>query len=692
MKFFSHSLNRSLFFVVGDLLLLCLAVVSAFSVLTVVRASILELPVLDMALFVSATLGGLILFRTYNIHWRFVSLRDLVKLTQGIGSGAIVYMLGSLLLHGFTTFYLVLGLVAFVNSLLLIGGFRISQRVYFEVFRKPKHSRGALIFGAGTAGEQIIRDILRNNDWELNIEGIFDDNEDLWGTTLHDIKVSGGRNEMFRYMENRPVKEVIIAAPSLSKKALKELIEGIKKVSPKQRVKVLPSFHKLADQPVTVKNVRDIRIEDILGREPAEIDFSRIKNDILGKDVLVTGAGGSIGSELVRQLIKFGPRKLIALDVDETELYHIENEFRNAPAVLPYVADVTDEGKLEILFNEHQPQIVFHAAAYKHVPMMERYPEEAVRVNIGGTRKMAEVSCRNGVEKFILISTDKAVNPTNVMGATKRVAEQICMAYNDRCETRFMSVRFGNVLGSRGSVVPLFIDQINEGGPVTITDPRMTRYFMTIPEAVLLVIQSGTMGEGGEVFVLDMGEPVRIVDMARQLIRLHGLEPDVDIPIVYNGLRPGEKLFEELLNAEEGVQKTDHTQIFKANCVSWYTLEELEYRIARLNKFVQLYDIENVREHLQGLVPTYKYNGELEKLNAGFESEMKVNKNGFVNGNGHGNGHGSGMGNDHGPAYGHGRGSTNGHGPANGHGTINGSGLSNGIRSGTHHENQEEKS
>lgn len=605
-----RNVRRSLLFFIGDLILLALSSVLAFAILTAVRGASLSLPLTDLFLYVSASLAGLAIFRTYNIHWRFVSIRELVRIFQGVATGAVVYGVYSLIFYGPTTFYLAWGLVSFVQSLLLIGAFRISQRIWFEVYKKPKRARGVIIFGAGTAGEQIIRDILRNNDWELTIEAIFDDKENLWGSTLHDIRVLGGRHHMLEYLENRPVKEVIIAAPSMRKKDLKEIIDAMKDLNPKQSVKVLPSFHKLADQPVTVKNVRDIRLEDILGREPASIDFSSISDDIRGKVILVTGAGGSIGSELVRQLVKFRPSKLIALDIDETELYHIENEFQESPAVIPYVADVTDQDKMEILFNEFRPEIVYHAAAYKHVPMMERYPEEAVRVNIGGTRILADVSGRYGVDKFILVSTDKAVNPTNVMGASKRVAEQICMSWNDLCKTRFISVRFGNVLGSRGSVVPLFIEQINNGGPVTITDPEMTRYFMTIPEAVLLVIQSGTMGSGGEVFVLDMGEPVKIVDMARQLIRLHGLEPESDIPIVYKGLRPGEKLYEELLNAEEGVQKTGHSQIFKANCCVWYDNQELEEQIVRLLKSASLHETDRIRTMLKDLVPTYRYIGE----------------------------------------------------------------------------------
>lgn len=613
MHSLKNNTTRFFFFLFGDLFLLFTAMFLAFSILNVaIQTSEMTFSYPDFWIYASISVSTLGFWGLYNINWRFVSLHELVRIFKALTLAAFIYACTSILVHGFTNYYTMLGLVTYINSLLLISGFRISKRVLLEVIKRPKKSNGVIIFGAGNAGEQIIRDVQRNNQWELNIEAIFDDKVDLWGTSIHDIPIIGGRRKLFEYLTARKVKEIIFAAPSIPKKELKSIIEKIKNIDPKQAIKVLPSFHKLGDQPVSVKNIRDIRIEDVLGREPAEIDFSEIKSSITGKKILVTGAGGSIGGEIVRQLLKFQPEKLIALDIDETELFYLENEIEDLDennVVVPYVADVTDRHKMELLFVENAPEIIFHAAAYKHVPMMERYPEEAVRVNIGGTKLAAELACRFEAEKFILISTDKAVNPTNVMGATKRVAEQICMAYNDECNTSFISVRFGNVLGSRGSVVPLFIDQIKTGGPVTITDPEITRYFMTIPEAVLLVIQSGTMGEGGEVFVLDMGEPVKILDMAKQLIKLHGLEPDVDIQITFNGLRPGEKLFEELLNAEEGVTTTAHSMIYKASCNRALSRHQLEYVVLELFKSVKYQRPEDIRDTLKKLVPTYRSNG-----------------------------------------------------------------------------------
>jgi FlaA1/EpsC-like NDP-sugar epimerase len=310
------------------------------------------------------------------------------------------------------------------------------------------------------------------------------------------------------------------------------------------------------------------------------------------------------------------PDQLIALDIDETELYRLENEldWDVEKELITLVADVSDEQKIERIISEYTPDVVFHAAAYKHVPMMERFPEEAIKVNVRGTQNVVSLCCRYNVPKFVLISTDKAVNPTNVMGATKRIAEQICMAYNSFGITKFISVRFGNVLGSRGSVVPLFMNQINNGGPITITDPEVERYFMTIPEAVLLVMQAGSMGQGSEVFVLDMGEPVKILDMAKELIRLNGLEPEKDIPLVFKGLRPGEKMYEELLNTDEGAVETEHEQIYKANCSVRFTSTEIDRYINSLTEKISNKEYDTLRYSLKEAVPTYRFNGELEEV------------------------------------------------------------------------------
>lgn len=609
---YRNKYTRGLFFLVGDGVMLCLSALFAFMLLAPFTPTLRLFPLQHTLIIVVSVLGALAIFRMYLVNWRYTSLREMVRIIMALAVGGGISFLfvqesGS---YGKAFTALMLS-----SAMLLIGGFRISKRMYCEfVSTSHKDKKHTIIYGAESMGEQILRDILRNNQWNLSVYGIFDDRM-IPGLFMHGVRLLGGREEMLNHIRNYPVKLLIIAFPEIPKKNLKELVDEIKEIRPEMDIKVLPSFHSITDDPVGVKHVRDVRIEDISGRDPVEIDMDSIKSSINGKTVLVTGAGGSIGSELVRQCAKLNLEKLIALDIDETELFYLKNELKGAVTeVAPYVASITDECKMERIFSQLKPDVIFHAAAYKHVPMMESFPEEAIRVNVEGTAVIADLACKYQVEKFVMISTDKAVNPTNVMGATKRVAEEVCMAKNGVCGTKFISVRFGNVLGSRGSVVPIFIDQINNGGPVTVTDPRMKRYFMTIPEAVLLVMQAGSMGNGGEVFVLDMGEPVKILEMAKDLIRLHNLEPGKDIQIQITGLRPGEKLFEELLNAEEGVTETEHKEIFKAVCSRKIAVEELEEKIAELLNGIENKNISHLRKHLKAIVPTYAYK-EQKKVN-----------------------------------------------------------------------------
>ncbi len=605
-----NKFTRGLFFLTGDTCSLVLSAMVAYIILYPVTPSVRPFPIEHTLIIIVSVLVGLAAFNMYLVTWRYTSLRDLVRMISGIIIGGVVISLVA------AQYFLVMGKYEYaftalmlINSVLLISGFRISKRVYTGLKKSPKknNSKHTIIFGGEREGEQILRDIFTNDHWNLSVYGIFDDRV-MPGLLLHGIRVLGGKNKMIEYIRSYPVDQLIVAFPEYPKRDLKEIIDEIKAIRPDMDIKILPSFHTLTDDPVGLEHIRDISIEDVLGREPVKIDMISIKASITGKTVMVTGAGGSIGSELVRQCAKLNPGQLVALDIDETELFHIENEFKDTETdVFPCVASVTDEKKIDKILSQFRPDIIFHAAAYKHVPMMESYPEEAIKVNIGGTRLLASLARKYQVGKFIMVSTDKAVNPTNVMGATKRVAEENCMAFNDTSLTKYISVRFGNVLGSRGSVVPLFINQIKSGGPVTITDPEMKRYFMTIPEAVLLVMLSGSMGEGGEVFVLDMGEPVKILDMAHDLIRLHNMEPYKDIQIEFTGLRPGEKIFEELLNAEEGVMETEYAEIFKAICSRRMTLEELDIKITQMFDLLYNEDTEILREVLQTMVPTYAY-------------------------------------------------------------------------------------
>ena len=622
--------TRGLFFLAGDTIALVVSSFVAFSILVQFAESERDLPVEFTGLLIVSLLAGLALFRMYVVNWRYMSIRELVRIFGGLTLGGIFTLIVAELFMDPANFEYAYTTLSLVNALVLVGGFRISKRLYIELVSAPKkRKKHTIIFGGESEGEQILRDILKNEHWNLNVCGMFDDRI-MPGLLLHGTRFLGGRKEMTDYIRSNSVDQLIVAFPEIPKKDLKDIIDEVKTIRPDIDIKVLPSFHSLTDDPVGVKHIRDISIEDILGREPVNIDMESIESSIAGKTVLVTGGGGSIGSELVRQCAKLNPDKLIMLDVDETELFHIENELKLSKVqIIPCVADVADKGKINRIFDQYRPDIIFHAAAYKHVPMMESFPDEAIRVNVYGTRILSELACKYNVGKFVMVSTDKAVNPANVMGATKRVAEEICMSFNGECDTRFISVRFGNVLGSRGSVVPLFMEQISNGGPVTLTDPNMKRYFMTIPEAVLLVMQSGSMGNGGEVFVLDMGDPVKIIDMARDLIRLHGLEPDKDIQIKTTGLRPGEKLFEELLNAEEGVIKTDHSEIFKAICSSKLSKEDLDVKIGRLTAIIESGNLAPIRDSLKEIVPTYNFRqSDSEKLEVAEEWAKSTKKNG----------------------------------------------------------------
>ncbi|MGM0547622.1 MAG: polysaccharide biosynthesis protein [Bacteroidota bacterium] len=605
---YMNKFTRGIFLFVGDVLALLLSAIVVFWILSSLGIAEKPFPVIHTAIIIGSVVIGLMLFRMYMVNWRYTSLNDLGRIILGVTVGGGLSLATCQFFMEMGSYEATFATLVLTNGVLTIGGFRISKRMYYRLIKSQNgKNQHTIIFGGENEGEQILRDILTNDHWNLSVYGIFDDRVTR-GLLLHGVRILGGKNEMIEYIKNNPVDQLIVAFPEYPKKDLKIIIDEVKSIRPDMDIKVLPSFHSLTDNPVGVEHIREVSIEDILGRKPVKIDLQTIKASITDKTVLITGAGGSIGSELVRQCANLNPGKLIALDIDETELFHIENEFKKSGILLtPCVASVTDEQKMNKILARYKPDIIFHAAAYKHVPMMESFPGEAIKVNIGGTRLLASLACKHEVDKFIMVSTDKAVNPANVMGATKRVAEEVCMAYNGTCITKFISVRFGNVLGSRGSVVPLFIEQIKNGGPVTITDPEMQRYFMTIPEAVLLVMQAGSMGTGGEVFVLDMGEPVKIMDMAKDLIRLHGLEPYRDIQIKITGLRPGEKLFEELLNAEEGVIKTEHEEIFKAVCSTKMPPSVLESRINQLFALLEDEESNSVRALLKTIVPTYSY-------------------------------------------------------------------------------------
>ena len=552
------------------------------------------------------------LFKVYQFSWRYIGLGEFFKILEALFISASILFILDFTIQRFYNLYsipLSVVIIDFLISLFFTLVLRASKRFYLEILIKSKDGKRTLIIGAGSTGERLVRDIKKNKNSRLIPVCFVDDDDAKLQTRIHGVPVCGKLEDIPELVKENRIETAIIAIPSLNHKKTKELFDILKKLNVSD-IKIVPPIFEEYKGSITIKDLKDISIEDLLYREPVKIEKEKIKNFFRNKTILVSGAGGSIGSEIVRQLLDFQPKAIVALEIDETEVHNLSLEIKNKieknnMKFYPIVADVRDKEKLERIFSKFKPQIVFHAAAYKHVPLMEYFPEEAVKTNIFGTYNMAIASINNGVEKFINISTDKAVNPTSIMGATKRMAEMICSALNELGKTRFISVRFGNVLGSRGSVIPIFLEQIKKGGPVTVTHPEMKRYFMTISEAVLLVFQAAYMGKGSEVFVLDMGEPVKITKLAEELIKLQGLEPYKDIQIVFTGLRPGEKLFEELLTAEEGTEKTYHNKIFIAKISKNITVKEVENILSQIYKILNK-SPEEIKEFLKRYVPFYK--------------------------------------------------------------------------------------
>ena len=463
-----------------------------------------------------------------------------------------------------------------------------------------------LIIGAGCAGEMVVKELEKNPQLNKKAVAIIDDDITRIGDQVSGVDIVGTRNSILKIVKLYKIDEIIFSIANISKKGKKEIIDICKNTNCK--IKTIPGIYEIIDGKVDIKQVRDVEIEDLLGREPIEVDFNLMGSYIQDSTILVTGAGGSIGSELCRQIANIRPKKLIMLDNYENNLYSIQQElirkYGDSIKMIAVVASIREQKRMEKIFDKYRPEVVFHAAAHKHVPLMENSPGEAIKNNIFGTLNVAMLSSKYNVKRFLLISTDKAVNPTNVMGATKRAAEMIIQSLNEESKTEFVAVRFGNVLGSNGSVIPLFKKQIEEGGPVTVTHPKIIRYFMTIEEAVGLVIQAGGMAKGGEIFVLDMGEPVKILDLAKNLIRLSGFEPDVDIKIVFTGLRPGEKLYEELLMSEEGLLDTKHKKIFIGRPID-FDKNDLQKYLIELRDIVLEEDDELIEQAMKNLVPTF---------------------------------------------------------------------------------------
>lgn len=551
-------------------------------------------------------LGVLYKSNLYNKIWHYASIKDLEDIVKqviiiNLVFAIIVYLFRLNLPRSILILNIILEFVFLATIRYL---FRI--KILSEKEECNNNKDKILIVGAGDAAEMLIREMKKHPELDKEIIGLIDDNRYKLNLEIHGYKVLGNRHDIPEIVKGYNVNEVLIAIPSGKGEDIKDIynlskIEGVK-------VETVPGLYEIINGKINLNQIREVRIEDLLGRDPVDLNIEEISAYLENRSVLVTGGGGSIGSELCRQIAHFNPENIIILDIYENNLYFLELELKDKYPdlnIIPVIGSIRDKNKLQHVFASYKPDVVFHAAAHKHVPLMEHNPEEAVKNNVFGTKKLAEIADEYNVNRFVLISTDKAVNPTNVMGATKRIAEMIIENFNKTSSTNFIAVRFGNVLGSKGSVIPLFKKQIADGGPVTVTHQDVMRYFMTIPEAAQLVIQAGSLGKGGEVFVLDMGEPIKILDLAKDLIDLSGLKIGKDIDIEITGLRPGEKLFEELLNKDETNIATEHERIFitKLKSVNHVKLNE---SLKKLEKMIYLGEKKAIIRVLEKLVDTYK--------------------------------------------------------------------------------------
>ena len=550
------------------------------------------------------------IFRLYSSLWAFAGEAELQNLVMASFLSGVCSAIGLQFFKAEVqpvpkSYY-------FIYTFILISMVFVS-RFSYRFFRGLKHKRNnkdnnisVMIIGAGEAANVIIKEIINSNFSTMKIKCIIDDDKGKWGRFIQGIKVVGGRDKIIECADLYQIDQIIIAVPSITRTEMKAILDICKETNCKLRS--LPGMYQLVNGDVSVSKLRDVEVEDLLGREPIQVDLDSILGYVKDKTILVTGGGGSIGSELCRQIATHSPKQLIVVDIYENSVYDVQQELKVSHPDLDLVvliASVRNTNRMNWIFDHYKPDIVYHAAAHKHVPLMEDSPNEAIKNNVFGTFKVAQAAAMSGVKRFVMISTDKAVNPTNIMGASKRICEMIIQTFNKHYDTEFVAVRFGNVLGSNGSVIPLFKKQIAEGGPVTVTHPDIIRYFMTIPEAVSLVLQAGAYAKGGEIFVLDMGSPVKILDLAKNLIRLSGYKVGEDIKIEFTGLRPGEKLFEELLMDEEGMKETDNKLIHIGRPIE---LDEEEFFaiLKELNDTSKLED-QDIRPIVKKLVPTYHY-------------------------------------------------------------------------------------
>lgn len=612
-KFIGNKKVRVTFMAFCDLIIVC--IISYLSLL--IRFDLNPANIPDIYLYAMRNIlpfslvSTIIIFIGFNLYftlWSLASVREGLKIVAACIIDTLVITFLSVLINIDLprSYYVFFGAFLILFELLFRFSYRIVQTVSYR--SGTDSGKNVILVGAGSAGEKIIREMHTSNKLNVNICCVVDDDPNKIGQTVHGVKVEGNRNKIPALVDKYHANEVIIAMANSTPEQRKGIIE-IAQAAGIKDIKVLPGIYQLVDGTVSVSKLRNVDLLDLLGRDPVKVNLNEVAGYIKDKVVLVTGGGGSIGSELCRQIAKQHPKKLIVFDIYENNVYDIQQELKitNPELNAEYlIGSVRNTGRLDYIFRTYRPQIVFHAAAHKHVPLMEDSPNEAIKNNVMGTYKTAKAADQYGVEKFVLISTDKAVNPTNIMGASKRLCEMVVQMMSRHSKTDFVAVRFGNVLGSNGSVIPLFKKQIAAGGPVTVTDKRIIRFFMTIPEAVSLVLQAGAYAHGGEIFILDMGEPVKIDDMARNLIRLSGYEPDVDIKVVYTGLRPGEKLYEEVLMKEEGMKDTPNKLIHIGQPIV-FDDEEFKKELATLDEIAN----ENgpgdrIKKAVAQVVTTYK--------------------------------------------------------------------------------------
>ncbi len=633
MKKFEFDRNKAIL-VITDILIITIAnLVSKFLLINTFYFSASEWSQISTSILLSIIIYQ-IFFRIFNLYrniTRYENGKDYLRYAYVCAiSCVIIYIVKNIFkINTFTTKECIL-------SSILIAVSVISYRVIIRLLmmeKQPVEKNGKepvivkrlLIIGAGKSARDIIKAVKEGLKNTYYIVGLIDDNPAKWNYSISGVKILGNRNKIKEICKKYNVQEIFFSITNISAENKRQILQLCQDTNAK--IRILPSTEDIIKNKNVLESLKDVEIEDLLGREPIKLDNNNIESLIKGHTVLVTGGGGSIGSELCRQIASFNPELLIIFDIYENNLYNIELELRAKYPNLNIkgiIGSVRDKNKLEDLFKKYSPYLVFHAAAHKHVPLMEVSPLEAIKNNVLGTQNVADCADKFGTKRFILISTDKAVNPTNIMGASKRMCEMVIQAKNKVSKTEYAAVRFGNVLGSNGSVVPLFKKQIKEGGPVTVTHKEITRFFMTIPEAVGLVLQAMTYAKGGEVFVLDMGEPVKIYDLAVSLIKLSGLQPDVDIPIEITGLRPGEKLYEELLMSEEGLEHTRHNKIFVAEPLD-IPAEEVNKRVEMLREFVQTenHTMEEIKKVVKKAVPTFVEAEEKNKKIINYKQELE---------------------------------------------------------------------